>query len=151
MKIHQLLTFAIWSCTVFALVSCATDKGDRRTVSVADQLRGSWSCISLLEAGKKASDAERQETKLCFEGETVSATACSSTATGTYLVVTNSYPLAMDITYIAEGKEIRVPAIVEIRGATMTLCHPAGEGGSRPRKFEATTETVLAVLRKDAE
>jgi hypothetical protein len=101
--------------------------------------------------GRRSSKADQESTNLHFQGDTIVATSSNVTATGIYRVVTGSFPTAVNIIFAAGGEEWRVLAIIEIKDRTMKFCHFWREGESRPVKFEATTETVLAVLRKTAQ
>ena len=139
MKARTSFAFVVCACIGLMLVSCARE---RRTTTLPEQLRGWWQCVSLWEGGKEVDNVEARDTRLHFEDDTVAASSGGSAVTGTYLIVSDSNPVAIDITYTADGELMRVPAIIEITGTTMRMCHPAVEGRSRPLKLEATRDTV---------
>jgi hypothetical protein len=54
----------------------------------------------------------------------------------------------MDIRYEKDGNPITIPAIYELTGDDLKLCHPSAEGGARPSAIEATAKTVLMTLKR---
>ncbi len=147
MMTRTLFGFAVCAGIILTLGAC----GQRIRSDLSDQLRGSWHCVDLWEGGKQAAKAERLETTLHIRDDKIVARICGETVTANYLIVSNSFPTAMDLIFSADGIQRRVRAIVEIKGMTLRICHPEGKRGKRPPKFEATKETVLAVFRKDSD
>lgn len=68
--------------------------------------------------------------------------------TGTFFTHKDTNPTQIDIVYRSEGKEFRVPAIVQVTASEMKLCHPEGEGGKRPDNFDPSPAVVVAIFEK---
>ena len=54
----------------------------------------------------------------------------------------------MSVGYKKDGKEIAIPAIYELKGDDLKICHPHSEGGERPTAIESSASTVLMTLKK---
>src|SRR5688572_27256881 len=132
MRIHPSLIAAVFTCALAALVSCSDDGVVDHTSGLSNRLSGSWTCVKLWESGREVSD----KIEIRFQGDAVTGTVCGSTVTGNYRVVSGSGPAAIDLVFTEDGKETRIPAIVEIKGSTLRMCHPDGKGGTRPLRFE---------------
>jgi uncharacterized protein (TIGR03067 family) len=111
-----------------------------------EKLQGVWVATEIIEGGKKASD---EGVRAEFKGDkiTIAAEAIPG-VTGTYTIDPSKAPATMDITHGDDSKKFTVPAIYELRGDHLKLCHPQREGGIRPKAFDATAETVLATFER---
>jgi uncharacterized protein (TIGR03067 family) len=110
-----------------------------------EKLQGVWVTTEITSGGKKADLEVRME----FKGDKVTMTRKGQPGiSGTYTIDPDKSPATMDITLEKEGKKQAIPAIYELKGDELKLCHPFGEGGARPTTFEASTKTVLATLKR---
>jgi uncharacterized protein (TIGR03067 family) len=102
-----------------------------------------------VEAGKKAPDAKAQSLRIEFKGEAITITIKDKAAVkGTFTVDPEKSPATMSISYEKDGKVITIPAIYELKGDRLQLCHPNSEGGDRPTAIESTASTVLMTLTR---
>jgi len=118
-----------------------------------DKLQGIWVFTELTDGGKKASDQERDSMRLEFKGDKLTITIKDAPKgegpiVGTYTIDPQKSPATMDITLEANGKKFTVPAIYELKGDSLKLCHAVDEGGARPQAFESTPKNVLAILKR---
>jgi uncharacterized protein (TIGR03067 family) len=112
-------------------------------------LDGVWSVAELTEAGTRAPDAKAQSLRIEFKGDAITITLKDKLAIkGTVTVDSKSTPSTMDIRYEKDGKTITIPAVYELTGDDLKLCHPSAEGGARPSAIEATAKTVLLTLKR---
>ena len=83
-----------------------------------------------------------------FKGEAITITIKDKAAVkGTFTVDPEKSPATMSISYEKDGKAITIPAIYELKGDDLKLCHPNSEGGDRPSAFEASATTGLMTLK----
>jgi len=125
--------------------------GDKGTAGKRERvkLQGVWAVTELTEANKKASDKKAQSLRIEFQGEaSIIISHGKAALKGTYTVDREKSPATMDITYEKDGKTVTIPALYELKGDDLKLCHPSAEGGSRPNAIEATANTVLLTLKR---
>ena len=114
-----------------------------------EKLQGVWAVTKLMEAGKKAPDEKAKSIRIEFKGAaTTISIKDKAVAKGTYTVDPEKSPATMDITFEKEGKTVTIPAIYEIQGDDLKLCHPYGEGGTRPNAIEATANSIHITLKR---
>jgi len=125
------------------------DKDKDKSVAAKEKLQGIWSVTELMEAGKKAPDAKAQSLRIEFKGEAITINIKDKAAVnGTFTVDSDKSPATMSISYERDGKAIMIPAIYELKGDRLQLCHPSSEGGDRPTAIESTASTVIMTLKR---
>ncbi len=117
-----------------------------------DQLQGVWVATEIIDGGKKVPD---MDARLEFVGEKVKLTmggkgGATEQHPGTYTIDTRKFPATMDITFERNGEKVTLPAIYELKGDTLKLCHPQDQDGReiRPSALEPTVTTVLVTLKR---
>jgi uncharacterized protein (TIGR03067 family) len=112
------------------------------------KLQGVWAVTEITDK----SDAEKDKTmRVEFKGNKLTIKRGDKfLGTATYTVDPTKSPATMDLTIEKDGKQETILAIYELKGDTMRFCHHDGKaaGTSRPKTFEATPTTVLAVLKR---
>ena len=112
-----------------------------------EKIQGVWLAAGITDRGEKSPLAE--EMRMEFKGDQITVTVKDvAPVTGTFTVDPGKAPATMDITIERDGKKVVIPAIFEVTGDDLKLCHPAGESGGRPKVFEATAKTVLATFKR---
>ena len=130
---------------IAALVAIPAAAGDAAK-QAKDKLKGAWQSTKIVNAGKKVDRQGRVE----FDGDQVKMTPMGKgTMVGKYAIDPSKSPATMDITIDKEGVMLMIPAIYELKGDELRICHAQGEGGVRPTAFEATEKTALATLKRD--
>jgi len=113
-----------------------------------EKLQGVWLATEFTEGGKKT---PAEGVSIEFKGDKITTAAKGQWAiTGTYAIDAEKTPATMDITFENDGKKVMVPAIYELKGDELKVCHPRikVENKGRPKAFEATATTVLATLKR---
>ena len=120
---------------------------------VRDKLQGVWVFAQITDCGKNVPDEERALMSLEFKGDKFTLVTIrapkENPIPGSYSVDPGKSPARMDLTFtIEDGSTKAHPAIYRLKDAKLELCFSARTGEPRPEKFEATTKTVLPVLKK---
>jgi len=107
--------------TLFAAGGTGTPGKQKR-----EKLQGVWAVTELTEANKKASDKKAQSVRIEFKGEgSIIIRHGKAAIKGTYMVDRQKSPATMDITYEKDGKTVTIPALYELKGDDLKLCHPS--------------------------
>ncbi|MBI1916015.1 MAG: TIGR03067 domain-containing protein [Planctomycetes bacterium] len=110
--------------------------------------QGVWVYTEYTVGGEKI---DPKQSQLEFKGDKFTYTAKGEdTVTGTYTIDREKSPATMDLTIEREGEKITLSAIYELTGDVLKLCYPTRNSvsGGRPKKFEATAHTVLAIFKR---
>jgi uncharacterized protein (TIGR03067 family) len=113
-----------------------------------EKLQGVWRATEFIDGGKKT---PAEGVSIEFKGDKITTTVRGQwSVSGTYAIDSEKAPATMDMTFENDGRKATVPAIYELRGDELKLCHPktGAQGGVRPKVFEATAKTVFATLKR---
>jgi uncharacterized protein (TIGR03067 family) len=149
--IPPVLRFALFAAAPLLLwgSAIAQDKGKEKPVTPQEKLQGIWSVTELMEAGNKAPDEKAQSLRIEFKGKAITISIKDKAAIkGTFTVDAEKSPATMSISYESDGKEVTIPAIYELKGDDLKICHPNAEGGERPTAIESSASTVLMTLKR---
>jgi uncharacterized protein (TIGR03067 family) len=136
---------AIWLVVVAAgSVVAAGDKNETEK-GARQKLQGVWKLTELIEGGKKM---PTKDATIEFKGDQLFLTFGGEKQKGTYTINPTKTPAWLDVTIERDGKRQTTKGIYEVKRDQMRFCHPNGETGERPTAFEATPQTVIAVLKK---
>ena len=122
------LVLVVSSCLATSIIAQGDAKGDK------EKLQGTW--VGTVKEGGKTHEVRMEFKADKFTGSVNGLAAM----TRTYKINSEKSPATMDIRL----KWATAPAIYELIGDELKICHPFKEGGSRPSAFEATEKTVLA-------
>jgi uncharacterized protein (TIGR03067 family) len=132
------------------LVLAVAGRADEAVLLGADptKLQGVWVFTEYTVGGEKL---EPKQSQLEFQKDKFTYTAKGEEAvTGTYTIDREKSPATMNLVFEREGEKITLPAIYELRGHVLKLCYPTTGSVSegRPKRFEATANTVLVILKR---
>ncbi|MCE9530580.1 MAG: TIGR03067 domain-containing protein [Planctomycetes bacterium] len=135
-------TYLVLVVAAVTMAAARTDEGAKRD---QEKIQGLWGSTEVTSAGKKVDREVRAE----FKGDKVTMIVESGGAyTGTFKLDPGKSPATMDITIDDDGKKRTVPAIYEVKGDELKLCHAFETGDPRPSAFKATTKTVLVTFKR---
>jgi uncharacterized protein (TIGR03067 family) len=137
--------FCLLAMIPLALLGAAPGEDDEKERKA---LQGVWTLVELTESGKNTAE-DKKPMEVIFRGKGVVVNVKGeSLGRATYTLDLTKKPRRIDVT-LAKGEEKHTfTAIYELDGDTLKLCHFVGEKKGYPEKFEATKDTVLAVLKR---
>ena len=110
-------------------------------------INGAWVGHEITESGEPMEQERVRGFEMSFQGAEVSVRMGEQNATGKIELDDTKSPKWINIT-LGEGKDVMtIPAIYEVAGDTLRLCHPDGEG-ERPKKFVAAKGFVLGIFKR---
>lgn len=111
-------------------------------------LQGIWRLVELTEGGKNTTE-DKQPMEVIFRGTAVVVNVKGETqGRATYTLDLTKKPKRIDVTLVKGEEKQAVKAIYELDGDTLKVCHFEGKKDGYPEKFEATKDTVLAILKR---
>jgi uncharacterized protein (TIGR03067 family) len=133
---------------IAAGIFCAMGGGDA-VKREKEKLQGAWTVTELREADKKAPDEKAHSLRIEFKGEAIMITIKDNVVVkGTFAVDPDKSPATMNINFEKDGKAITIPAIYELKGDDLKVCHTHGESTARPSVIESSGNTVLITLKR---
>lgn len=112
-------------------------------------LLGNWQAKSISEGGQELSEEALKAMQIEFKGdEFILRQDGKAVLSGTFTIDENKTPKFLTLIMKRGEKELKIPAIYQIKRASLNFCHPIAEGGPRPARFEAGLDRVLAKFSK---
>ncbi|MSR53140.1 MAG: TIGR03067 domain-containing protein [Gemmataceae bacterium] len=113
---------------------------------------GEWLTISLSAGGMDLPQPKDKELRFTFAADgKLTVLDDKMTEVSTYTVDAKKSPAEIDMTPVADSKDLPIMEIFKIDGDTLTLCVVEGKKDPRPTKFESPKDsrTMLLTLKRD--
>lgn len=117
---------------------------DKKPEDAKEKLQGTWNAVSSVMDGKNDPESEFKGESFTFEGDKCILKKRKGNWIGSYKVDASQKPAQLDIT-LDNGEMVKL--IYQLDGDTLNL----GEknGGTRPKSFEAATDTRQLTLKRE--